>query len=136
MLSEPSKRKPDWDEANSTWITLADGQRWAFPKPWVEIYATFADGKAMAPRPVLTVGPELDDLVQALGGCQDNGALLCGAATLGAHMLTRQYELADSELDVLFSFRGGDRDSWAWVDAVLAVATGEGGTRSFRAGGV
>lgn len=135
MISEPSRRKPEFDAKNGVPIRLADGQEWTFPKPWLEIHAQFSGGKARSHYPVLTCGPELDELIDALRDCEDNAALLCGAATLGAHMLTRNYDLADAELDALFAFRPGDPSSWAWVDEVIAVSTGEGGARSFRAGG-
>ena len=83
MFDERAKRNPEFDERNSTWITLADGGRWAFPKPWLEIHATFRDGRAVASYPVLTYGPDLEELVHAIDQCRDNAALLVGAASLG-----------------------------------------------------
>ena len=63
MIDERAKRNPGFDERNSTWIALADGSRWAFPKPWLELHATFRDGRAVASCPVLTYGPDLEDLI-------------------------------------------------------------------------
>jgi hypothetical protein len=135
MLDERSKRRPDCDPANSAAIRLADGQEWLFPKPWLEIHASFADGKAAGHYPAVTVGPELDELVEAIGGCEDNAALLTGTATLGAHLLLRNYDLSDRELDLLFAFRSADPSSWDWARDVIGMATGRDGTRSFRDGG-
>jgi hypothetical protein len=135
MIDEQAKRRPECDPAHSVPITLADGQAWLFPKPWLQIHASFAGGRAAGHYPVVTSGPELDELVDAIGRCDDNLALLCGAATLGAHLLSRQYDLTDRELDQLFCYRLFDPSSWDWARAVIALATGQSGPRSFRAGG-
>jgi hypothetical protein len=135
MLDERAKRRDTFDEANSAWITLADGQAWAFPKPWLEIHASFHGERATGHYPLITVGPELDELVEALSGCEDNTALLSGAATLGAHLLCRNYDLAERDLDQLFAFRIAEPSSWDWAREVIGVATGQSGTRSFRGGG-
>jgi hypothetical protein len=134
MLDERAKRSLQFDERNSTWIDLADGGRWAFAKPWLEVHAAFRDGRAVASYPVLTYGPELDELVNAIDECRDNAALLIGAASLGAYLLRRNYDLSDEELDQLFAFRVGDPSSWDWAKAVIGVATGTSGSRSFRVG--
>jgi hypothetical protein len=135
MIDERAKRKPAFDERDSVWITLADGARWAFPKPWLEVHASFRDGRAVSSDPVLTYGPQLDELVNALGACRDNAALLIGAASLGAFLLRPNYDLSDEDLDRLFAVRVGDPSSWDWAKAVIDVATGAGGSRSFRGGG-
>lgn len=134
MSDERAKRKPEFDERNSVWITLADGARWAIPKPWLEVHASFRGGRAVSSHPVLTYGPELDELVGAIGECRDNAALIIAAASLGAYLLRHQYELSDEELDRLFAVRVGDPTSWDWARAVLDVATGTNGSRSFRGG--
>jgi hypothetical protein len=134
MFDERAKRNPEFDDRNSTWITLADGGRWAFPKPWLEIHASFRDGRAVASYPVFTYGPELEELVNAIDECRDDAALLVGAASLGAYLLRRNYDLSDDELDQLFAVCVGDPLSWEWVKAVIGVATGTSGSRSFRAG--
>ncbi len=134
MTGEKAKRKPEFDERNSVWIALADGARWAFPKPWLEVYASFREGRAVSTYPVLTYGPELDELVNAVGECRDNAALIIGAATLGAFLLRHHYDLSDEDLDRLFAVRVDDPSSWDWARAVIEVATGCGGSRSFRGG--
>ena len=134
MTDERAKRKPRFDERNSVWIALADGARWAFPKPWLEVYTSFREGRAVSTYPVLTYGPELDELVDAIGECHDNAALIIGAASLGAFLLRRHYDLSDEDLDRLFAVRVGDPSSWGWAQAVIEVATGSGGSRSFRGG--
>jgi hypothetical protein len=134
MIDEKARRKPEFDESNAVWIALADGSRWALPKPWLEVHASFRQGRAVATYPVLTYGPELDELVDAIGACRDNAALIIGAASLGALLLRRHYDLSDDDLDRLFAVRVGDPTSWDWVQAVIDVATGSGGPRSFRGG--
>jgi hypothetical protein len=134
MTDERAKRKPDFDERNAVWITLADGTRWAFPKPWLEVHTSFREGRAVSSYPVLTYGPELDELVAAIGECRDNAALLIGAASLGAFLLRHNYDLSDEQLDRLFAVRVGDPSSWDWAQAVIELATGTGGSRSFRGG--
>ena len=134
MTDERAKRKPGFDERNPVWITLADRARWAFPKPWLEVRASFREGRAVSTCPVLSYGPELDELVGAIDECRDNAALVVGAASLGAFLLRRHYDLSDEDLDRLFAVRVGDPSSWDWAQAVIEVATGSGGSRSFRGG--
>jgi hypothetical protein len=129
MLNEKAKRRETFDERNSIPVMLADGQAWAIPKPWLEIRASFGNGKAQTTYPVLTYGPELDALVKAIGECQDNTALLCGAASLGAYLLSQNYDLSDEVLDRLFAFRVGHPESWDWARAVMDVATGRSGPK-------
>src|SRR5215472_8760508 len=105
MIDERAKRRPEFDERNSVWTALADGARWAFPKPWLEVHASFRDGRALSTYPILSYGPELDELVNAVGECRDNAALIIGAATLGAFLLRHNYDLTDEDLDRLFAVR-------------------------------
>jgi hypothetical protein len=135
MLDEKAKRRECCDPANSVPVKLADGQEWLFPKPWLEIHASFAGGRPAGSYPIITAGPELDELVEAIGRCEDNAAVLSGAATLGAHLLCRNYDLTDEDLDHLFAFRPADPTSWDWARELIGIATGRSGTRSFRGGG-
>jgi hypothetical protein len=135
VLDERAKRRESFDERHSEPVTLADGQAWHLVKPWLEVHASFAGGKAQSAIPVLTYGPELEELVEAIGSCQDNAALLCGAASLGAYLLRWNYDLSDSDLDTLFAFRIGDPDSWDWAKAVMDVATGQSGPKRGAVGG-
>jgi hypothetical protein len=123
MIDEQGKRRPECDEANSVAVRLADGQEWLFPRPMLELRAAFRDGKAVSAYPVRAYDRELEELVEALGQCTDDTALLCGAATLGAWLLARNYELTDDELNTLFVGRPSDPASWEWVQEVMAVAT-------------
>jgi hypothetical protein len=132
MIDEESKRRSKCAPANSVPVKLADGQEWLIPKPWLQIHASFRGGKPAGHRPALTIGPELDALVEAMAGPLDSTALLSGAATLGAHLVTLSYELDDGDLDKLFAFRRGDPSSWDWAHHVMDAATGLRGARSFR----
>src|SRR5262249_19318700 len=124
MLDEKAKRRECCDPANSVPVRLADGQQWLFPRPVLELRPAFRDGQAVSTYPVRAYDPEIEELVDAVGKCEDNAALLCGAATLAAWLLTENYDLADDELDGLLRIRPSEPDSWAWVGEVFAVATG------------
>lgn len=134
MLNEVAKRRPSFDEANSVRIKLADQREWAFPKPWFQLNAVFRDGKAVGTAPRITNGPELDALIDAIGEAEDTDLILSATATLGAFLLQANYDLSDADMDQLFAVRSGDPDAWNWAKAVMEVATGSGGTRSFRGG--
>jgi hypothetical protein len=129
MLDEKPRRKEGFDPRNSVPVVLADGQEWYVPKPWLEVHPVFRDGKAQSSYPVLTYGPELDAIVKTLGGCDENSALLMGAASLGAHLLLQNYHLSDADLDQLFVFRIGDSLSRDWAMLVLQIATGQSGPK-------
>ena len=134
MIDERTRRKSEFDERDIAWIALADGSRWAFPKPWLEVRASFHGGRAASSCSLLTYGRELDELVRAIGECRDDAALLIASASLGAYLLGHHYELSDDDLDRLFAIRVGDPDSWEWARSVIEVATGASGCRSFRDG--
>jgi hypothetical protein len=135
MVRETDKRKPNFDERNSVPITLADGQLWYFPKPWLEIRPTFRGGKAIDSYSVLTHGADLDALVEAISDCEDTGAQVIAAASLAAHLLGWQYNLTDEDLNTILAFRLHDPKSLEWMKAVFDVATGRSGPKVGRAGG-
>ena len=60
MLDEKGLRRPEFDERSSVRIRLADGQEWAFPKPWLEIHASFVGGRATETCPILSSGSKHD----------------------------------------------------------------------------
>ncbi len=134
-LDEFSKRKPNFEERNSTAVALADGQTWWIPKPWLEIRPVFQDGKAVNNYPVFTYGRELDDLIEAISSAEGVCDQLVGVATLAAYLLRWHYYLEDLELDRLLAFRRADVDSQAWVNAILRIATGRNGPKVGSAGG-
>jgi hypothetical protein len=124
VVDETAKRRETFDLASSAPVVLADKQTWHFPKPRFEIRPSFAGGRAVGTHPVVTQGPELDELVDAVGKCEDAATLLVGAATLGAHLLIRNYDLTDDELGELFAYRPDDQNSWKWLQSVMGIATG------------
>jgi hypothetical protein len=135
MINEPSKRKPNFDERNSAPVILADGQTWHVPKPWLEIRPVFRRGRAVRAYPVLTCGPELDGLVEAMAECEDLDSQVVAVASLAAHLLCWHYELTDAELDGLLCFRAADSASLSWLREVVAIATGRNGPKACCAGG-
>jgi hypothetical protein len=130
MTIDQATRRTDGFDQGSHWIALADGQRWGFPRPWLEVRAAFNGGKPVGTCAVVTYGHATDQLLAAIGACDDAAARICGAATLAAALLRLNYELLDAELDGLLAFRRGDPASLAWVGAVLEVATGAMGRRT------
>jgi hypothetical protein len=134
MLDERSKRKPNFDERNAAEVELADGQTWFVPKPWLEIRPVFRGGKAVRAWRVLTCGPALDALIDALSECNDLDGQVMAAASLAAHLLRWHYELTDAELDQLLAFRCTDESSLNWMREVFAIATGRSGPKVSSAG--
>jgi len=135
MLEEKARRKPNFDEANSVSVALADGQVWYLPKPWLEIRPTFRGGRTTANYPVSTYGPEIDALINAIAQADDSLEQLSGIATLAAYLLTQHYDLDDPDLDELLCFRLNDESSTDWARKVIDVATGHSGPKRSRAGG-
>jgi hypothetical protein len=135
MALEGQCRKECFDEKNSAPVVLADGQTWYLPKPWLEIRPVFRNGRADTSYPVLSYGPELDALIGAIADCEDGAVQICAVASLGAYLLTTQYQLDDPDLDTLFAFRSGDEGSLEWTRSVIEIATGRSGPKVSRAGG-
>src|SRR5262245_20877097 len=135
MIDEKAKRKENFDERNAAPVVLADGQTWFVPKPWLEIRPVFRGGKALTAWRVLTCGPELDALIDALSECDDLDGQVTAAASLAAHLLCWHYDLTDAQLDELLAFRCADHSSLNWMREVLAIATGRSGPKASSAGG-
>lgn len=135
-LLEWERRRPEFTEA-AVWITLADGSQWAFPKPWVEVRSRFNGGVAGIGAARTTHGPEFDAAIDALRAAETNRDLIIGVMVIGAHLLRKNYDLDDAELEELFIFRFADEsleaESLAMVQAIINVATGQG-EASFRDG--
>lgn len=129
MLDETALRRENFDEATSEPIALADGQTWHFPKPYLELRASFQNGGAAEARPVLTHGREIEEMLDAIERSDDDATILVKSAALAARLLSFHYELSDDDLNQLFSVRTGEPASWDWVRAVIDVATGRTGPK-------
>jgi len=134
VLDEQAKRKPNFSVRNSASVVLADGQTWWVPKPWLEIRPVFRRGRAVQSYPVLTHGPQLDELVTALADSEDRFSQIEAVASLAAHLLSWHYDLTNAELDQLLAFRVADEDSSKWLREIFAVATGQSGPKVSSAG--
>jgi hypothetical protein len=128
-LIEQARRKADVDLEVCTPITLADGQAWYFPRPWLEIVPHFRDGKAVDRSRLLTCGPELDLLLEAIAEEEDPAREILSVMTLGGFLLLRNYDLADEDLERLFVYRPRDPASQDMLRSIIDVATGGGGMR-------
>ena len=135
MLNEVEKRKPNFDGRNSVPVRFADGQEWAVPKPWLEIRPVFEDGRAIGNYPVLTYGPDFDELLEAMADCDDLRTELIAVASLSSRLLRWHYELTSADLEQLLRFRTPDESSDAWARAVIEIATGRSGPKVASAGG-
>jgi hypothetical protein len=135
MTEEQSRRLDCFDERHCAPVVLADGQTWFLPKPWLEIRPTFRGGRAESAYPVLTYGPELDALVEAIGNCEDITNTVSAVASLAAYLLQRHYRLTDPDLDRLLCLRVDDESSGDWIGRVIEVATGRSGPKVSSAGG-
>lgn len=137
MIDETTRRLPEWSE-HSVWITLADGNQYAFPKPWLEIRGHFSAGKPTGLSARTTFGPELDEGVELIHQAESNHDLIIATLTLGAFLLRLQYDLSDEELQDLLAFRFADENlteqSLDMVREIAAVAMGTGGSQDFRGG--
>jgi len=134
MIDEKTRRKPNFDERNSSPVVLADGQTWHLPKPWLELRPVFRDGKPVTAYGLLTSGAELDELVEAIGEAETFRAQVVGAASLAARLLLHHYDLSDADLDELLRFRVSDPASLAWMENVIEIATGQSGPKPSGAG--
>jgi hypothetical protein len=134
MLDENAKRKPNFDERNSTPVILADGQSWYVPKPWFEVRPRFRRGRAVAYGLVPTSGAALDDLIEAIADTDDWIEQVVAVASLAAHLLGFNYDLSDRDLDQLLAYRAADPSSAKWVRDVIGVATGANGPKVYSAG--
>ncbi len=129
MLDEKSLRRSTFDANNSAPIELADGQTWLLPKPWLEVRPTFRGGRAVDSVPTLTCGPEFDALKDAVHEAEGDG-IIETAATLAAHMLLLNYDLADEQLATLLRFRDGA----VWLREMMRIANGATGPKASSAG--
>jgi hypothetical protein len=129
MIDEASRRKPCFDIASSAPVTLADGQAWHIPKPWLEVRPVFQNGRAVDTRPALTIDAEFDMLKQAVIDAEGEAIILAGA-NLAADMLRRHYQLDDTELGSLLAFREGA----VWIKEIMQVANGFNGPKAGSAG--
>jgi hypothetical protein len=125
MIDERSRRREEFQEA-SAWVKLADGNEWAIPKPYISIFPSFVDGKAVNGFRHLTYGPDLDAHMEAIREEEEPIDRLLLVLTLGAYLLRRNYDLTDAELDDLFVYRFDDERSAEMVKAILDVAAGRG----------
>jgi hypothetical protein len=131
-LIEFARRKVDLDLEICTSITLADGQDWYFPRPWLEIVPHFKDGKAVDQSKLLTCGPELDLLLESIAEEEDPAKEILAVMTLGGFLLLRNYDLTDEELGQLFVYRPRDPASQDMIRSIIEVATGGGGLRGLK----
>jgi hypothetical protein len=125
VLDEVGKRTDAFDEPNAVRITLADGQAWAFRKPWLQFRPRFDDGQVADVDRAVSYGSDSDEIIEAIADGRIDP--ISGAASLAAWLLRKSYTLAEDELDQLLAFRPDDAASIEWTELVMNVAIGRFG---------
>lgn len=125
-LIERFRRRVDFDpdDGFSAPVRLADGDAWHLARPWLEIVPRFRSGRAVGRDEFLTCGEEFDALIAAVSEDLDGPAFILAVMTVGAALLTRNYDLTNDELGRLFTFRPGDPESARMLQEIMGVATG------------
>lgn len=127
MLDETAKRRPGFLEGDSVRVELADGQRWAFPRPYLEIRPKFVDGVATTSYRALSYSRTTDDLLAMLADADGFMQTASIVATIAGILLRMNYDLVDDELDQILAYRADDPTSAAWVGTVVEIAMGRHG---------
>ncbi len=128
LIDESTRRREAFREGVA--ITLADGQSWIFPKPFIELRLDFGASKDRptfatgAARP--TYGPGYWELLEDFMRSEDNAEQIDLVASLSVYLLRQNYDLADDELGALLAYRGGDDDNAEMWQQIADVAQGRG----------
>jgi len=121
-FSEAERRKPEWCEATGEWIALREGL-WLFPKPVVEYFPRFVDGRAMFATGT-NYGAAFDSLVQTVLDSETVGDYYQAVFGLAVDMLRRNYDLSDDDMVALLrTTKGSEDDDERWRQ-IVAVANG------------
>jgi hypothetical protein len=121
MLDEKELRKPTFSEGHT--VTLADGQKWTFPKPRIRLVPKIVDGKVEIGGGA-TFGPEYDDRLDALFGTRevDPTERLRLQFEVAVRLLQSNYDLRDEDVSQLIVLELGDQASderWEQLTDVL-----------------
>lgn len=125
-------RRKDFDPEDCTPITLADGQEWYFPRPWLAIVPIVRGAEAVAEARHVSFGEDLDVLLEAIAAEEDPVAQIRHVVTLAIFLLGRNYDLESDEYPRLLTYYVGNPESEAMIAAIIDVALG----KLFRATGL
>lgn len=126
-LDEKSLRNPEFEEG--FWLTLADGQRWAIPKPVYRIYPRFADDGSVSLASKYTFGEEIDYFLDLVDDPADAVGDITRRMEFMGRLLRHNYSLSNDDLGRLLSMNRKDPDSnemWNAIDLVLIGESPEG----------
>lgn len=118
-IDEKSRRLPTFDDQESVPVVFGDGQEWFLPRPHINVFALFADGKARR-ETSNSFGQEFQAKIARVD-LTDEFADVCD---LAADLLRRNYDLPDADLSALLRYDSRDEDSRSWMTAVYSVALG------------
>ena len=124
LLSELQLRRPTF-QADSVPVVMADGQPWYLPRPYVEFFPRYEEGKLVTVASETHLGPEFDRLVEAALPSDEGGVSFLAYFELTAFLLRLNYDLLDEAFGVLLRHRRNDEASVERMQAVLDVATGQ-----------
>lgn len=124
MLNETELRKPEWQEGH--WTELADGQKWAFPRPKLKFKPSFIDGKIEVGGGN-SFGPEFDGNLDILWGIAECDAVeqLRVKFETAVRLLRCNYNLTDAQLSDLLAFEPEDPASKERFDAIGRIIRGQ-----------
>jgi hypothetical protein len=131
-MDECSKRRPETFVAEPNQaapVVFGDGTAWYLPLPWLELRPKFEGGKCTRVYRAIAYGGGLDEILAGIAEAEDDTTAIVGAASVAAALLKRQYELEETELDQLLSFRPAEPQSIKWIGEVMEIATGRRGRR-------
>jgi hypothetical protein len=120
---EPGRRLERF-RPQSVPVTFGDGSTWFVPPPEFRICPVFDGGRVIGTLTRFGYRADVDDLVEQLAECDDRDVRVNVVATLAGLLLGENYTLDDDELDRLLCFHVDKPESWAWLEAVVRIATG------------
>lgn len=135
MPIESSARRPTFSEEGSARVVMADGQEWALRRPSLRLRPKFSGGRAVsaATSPYLEGGSELESLLAAVTA---DGDFVAAAMSVGAYLLSFNYDLTDADLEALFAFGGSDAEgTLGWARRIMQVANGIDAPKAPTSGG-
>lgn len=124
MIDEKAHRREEWNEDQSTWVKLSDGQEWALPRPRLTMIPEFKDGSPIHLWHFYSYPAEIQETFEKIGQSEQLEVSLLAAIALGGKLLLANYELTDEELSVVFRYRFGEESSEHMLHEIIDMATG------------
>jgi hypothetical protein len=124
VIDETKCRRDNWDEDQSTWVMLSNGQQWALKRPWLTIHPIFTNGEPTGHWSFYGYGAELDRLLESIGKEEGIVPFVIRTMALLSKLLRLQYDLDDEQLAEVCVYHAGDPESDRMLRDTINVATG------------